>query len=50
MASLEVKERKYTHKDPKRSRGTLRRTRVKVNGEKINLHKLAARRKLKLKK
>ena len=50
MASLKVRQRKYTHKDPTKSRGTLSRTRAKVNGKKINLRKLAARRTLKPRK
>lgn len=50
MAGLRVEKREYTHKNQKNVRGTLSRTRVTVNGEKINLRKLAARRTLKVRK
>lgn len=48
MASLEVKERNYKHKNPNNVRGTLSRTRVKNNGQKVDLRKLAARRTLRV--
>lgn len=50
MASLKVQQRSYKHKNPKNTRGTLSRTRVTHNGKQVDLHKLAARRKLKVRK
>ena len=47
MASLKVQTRSYTHKNPANSRGTISRTRVTNNGQKVNLRRLAARRTLK---
>ena len=47
MASLKVQTRSYTHKNPSNSRGTISRTRVTNNGQKVNLRQLAARRTLK---
>ena len=48
MASMVVKTRNYTHKNPSVARrGTISRTRAKVNGQKLNLRQLAARKTLK---
>ena len=47
MARMTVKTRNYVHKRPPK-RGTLSRTKVTVNGQKIDLRKLAARRTLKV--
>ena len=49
MAQMVVKEREYKHKKPAK-RGTLSRTRVTNNGKKVDLHKLVARRTLKVRK
>lgn len=45
MAQVEVKTTEYNHKDGK-PRRKLKRTKAKINGDGIDLRKLAARRQL----